>query len=140
MRERLYSIDQIDEVAAEIAKDLSPSLTVALTGELGAGKTTLVRALIGQLGSDSDRELVSSPTYVLQHIYELKGLTIEHWDLYRVSHFPDELLEPIDDGVVRLIEWAVKIEGWEQVCQLEIALEVPELEGTDLRKLRLLEP
>lgn len=83
-------------------------IEVALCGALGAGKTTFVRYLAEAWGV---REPVSSPSFVLEHEYCCKtGEQIEHWDLYRLSALPDELKEPPEQGVVRVVEWGDRSE------------------------------
>jgi tRNA A37 threonylcarbamoyladenosine biosynthesis protein TsaE len=59
---------------------------------------------------------VSSPTYVLQHVYERPKLVIEHWDLYRCNSAPEELLDPAPDNTIRLIEWPEKCPEVLQQC------------------------
>jgi tRNA threonylcarbamoyladenosine biosynthesis protein TsaE len=100
-----------DEVATErlgatLAALCPPGTVVYLRGDLGAGKTTLVRGFVRSLGH---RGTVKSPTYTLVEIYGLSGRTVYHWDLYRVRT-PREL----DDIGVRdyfdgrstfLVEW-----------------------------------
>lgn len=76
---------------------------LGLTGPLGAGKTTFTRHLCSCLGVTGE---ISSPSYVLQHEYHAPALSIEHWDLYRLSGLPEELYEPVGSGVLRIIEWA----------------------------------
>jgi tRNA threonylcarbamoyladenosine biosynthesis protein TsaE len=91
-------------IAEAIAPALRGGLVVGLSGDLGAGKTTFVRYLIAAAGGDT--RAVSSPTYTLQHEYPLpNGLTIEHWDLYRLTVLPMELEESPSRATVRLIEW-----------------------------------
>lgn len=104
-------IDLPDEVATvalaeDIAARLVPGDVVALSGDLGAGKTTLARALIRAVADDARLE-VPSPTFTLVQTYALPRLTVAHFDLYRLS--PDELDEigfsdAADHGAV-LIEW-----------------------------------
>ena len=81
---------------------------VALLGDLGAGKTVLVRGIAAGLGL-ADERLVSSPTYVLVQEYEGR-VRLYHVDLYRLTAAKDELAdlgidEMLADGVV-VIEWA----------------------------------
>lgn len=91
-------------IAEAIAPALRGGLVVGLSGDLGAGKTTFVRYLIAAAGGDTCA--VSSPTYTLQHEYALpRGLTVEHWDLYRLTVLPMELEESPSRTTVRLIEW-----------------------------------
>ena len=92
----------------ELAGRLGVGDCVALTGELGAGKTALVRGIATGLGL-ADERMVSSPTFVL--VQEYAGtLPIYHLDLYRLTTPEGELAElgveeMLADGVV-LIEWA----------------------------------
>jgi len=92
----------------KFAKRLGRGDCVALAGELGAGKTVLVRGIAEGLGL-GDTRIVASPTFVL--VREYSGLVpIYHIDLYRLTDPPAELAElgideMLADGVV-LIEWA----------------------------------
>ena len=105
-----YVLALADEAAtarlgARIAAGLKAGDAVALSGDLGAGKTTLARAILNALGVD---ERVPSPTFTLVQSYETKSLTIRHYDLYRLED-PREmdelgLEEALDEGAA-LIEW-----------------------------------
>ena len=102
----LKSEDDTKALARKIAAKITGGATIGLIGTLGAGKTTFSRYLVGALGSPIP---VSSPTYVLSHEYTTpSGLTIEHWDLYRLTQLPEELYEPPSDKTVRVIEWCDK--------------------------------
>lgn len=84
---------------------LAPS-TLFLQGDLGAGKTTLVRGFLRGLGFMGT---VKSPTYTLVESYEIKGQIILHFDLYRLNH-PEELYDIgfadyFATPSIRLIEW-----------------------------------
>jgi tRNA threonylcarbamoyladenosine biosynthesis protein TsaE len=91
---------------------LDQSFFITLSGDLGAGKTTLVGGLLAVLGHAGPAR---SPTYTLIEPYELAGRDVLHCDLYRLRH-PDEL----DDlglhdlarpGSVLLVEWPERAEG-----------------------------
>lgn len=91
-------------IASALVSLLRGGMVIGLSGDLGAGKTTFVRYLV--VASGGDRRAVSSPTYTLQHEYRLQnGITVEHWDLYRLTTLPLELEERTPSHVVRIIEW-----------------------------------
>ena len=98
---------------AQLARELEPEMTFYLEGDLGAGKTTLVRGVLRALGYQGR---VKSPTYTLAETYSLPAFELYHYDLYRM-HDPREWLDAgfreISDGqVVSLIEWPEKAAGW----------------------------
>jgi tRNA threonylcarbamoyl adenosine modification protein YjeE len=69
-------------VVAALVKQLAPGMVVFLEGDLGAGKTTLVRMVMEQLGSP---DLVSSPSFSLINIYHTERFPVAHFDLYRLD-------------------------------------------------------
>jgi tRNA threonylcarbamoyl adenosine modification protein YjeE len=93
------------ELGARIAEALASGDVVLLKGELGAGKTTLARAILRALGVKGH---VPSPTFTLVQAYETERLVLFHFDLYRIES-PRELAElGIDDALdqgVALVEW-----------------------------------
>ncbi len=99
-------------LAAKLARALRPGMVIYLRGDLGAGKTTLVRALLKSLGYAGR---VKSPTYTLVEQYEASGLNLRHFDLYRFRD-PDEwetagFREEFNGSNVCLIEWPEKAQG-----------------------------
>jgi tRNA threonylcarbamoyladenosine biosynthesis protein TsaE len=93
-------------LGARLARGLAPGLIVTLDGDLGAGKTTLVRGLLRALG---DAGPVKSPTYTLVELHAVSGLDLYHFDFYRFNH-PDEYLDAgLDEYFsgqgVCLVEW-----------------------------------
>jgi tRNA threonylcarbamoyladenosine biosynthesis protein TsaE len=99
------------ELGARIARGLRAGDVVLLSGELGAGKTALARAILRALGVN---EHVPSPTFTLMQTYDTPKLTVRHLDLYRVEDARelDELGldEALDDGAV-LVEWPERAAG-----------------------------
>ena len=104
-----------------------PPLLIFLGGELGAGKTTLVRGFLRALGH---RGTVKSPTYTLIEPYEVDGRQIYHLDLYRLSD-PGELeylglREMLAERAVLLIEWPERGAGWLPEADLVIDISLRE--------------
>jgi tRNA threonylcarbamoyladenosine biosynthesis protein TsaE len=111
-------------LAARIAAGLRKGDCVALQGPLGAGKTTLARAVLRALGV---REQVPSPTFTLVQSYETGQGTAYHFDLYRVED-TRELEElgfedALDQGIV-LVEWPERAQGWLPENALNVTLAV----------------
>src|SRR5215468_2298735 len=100
-------------LAIDLANSLQGGDFVTLSGDLGAGKTTLVRTLIRYLAGDAAIE-VPSPTFTLMQIYELPQFPLVHADLYRLSG-PAELAElgfdDLPEGAVVLLEWPDRADG-----------------------------
>jgi tRNA threonylcarbamoyladenosine biosynthesis protein TsaE len=96
---------------------------VYLEGDLGAGKTTLVRALLRALGHKGP---VKSPTYALVEVYVVSSLYWYHFDFYRFNH-PEEFVdaglgEYFRNDSVCLVEWPDKAAGFVPAADLVIAL------------------
>jgi tRNA threonylcarbamoyl adenosine modification protein YjeE len=121
---RLDGVDlaRLDRLAGRIALSLKTGDVLALSGPLGAGKTTLARALVAHLDGDTE---VPSPTFALMQQYETPRLTLSHCDFYRLQD--DELEElGLDDALAYgalLIEWPERAAGWLPADRLDIALE-----------------
>lgn len=69
------------QLAEQCARVISAPMTLAFSGEIGAGKTTLIRAMLRALGIES---AIKSPTFSLVETYQTKTLLIHHFDLYRI--------------------------------------------------------
>lgn len=118
-------------LAQALQKSGERSLLVLLEGDLGAGKTTLVRGLLRALGIQGP---VPSPTYTLLEPYQAGGLSINHLDLYRLADASElEFLGWRDlAGSIRLVEWPERAAGLSDAADLTLGL-VPALEGRVLR-------
>lgn len=114
----------VEALAARLAAVVTAGDLIALTGDLGAGKTTFARAFIRAVLGDRHAE-VPSPTFTLVQTYETDDFDIYHTDLYRL-HDPDEVYDlGLDDdraASVLLVEWPDRMpEEWWQGA-LEISL------------------
>lgn len=99
------SAEETEAAGARIAARLGPGDVVAVGGELGAGKTTLIRGACRALGVEGP---VTSPTFTIGQRYSGR-LPVSHLDLYRLGGLEDEdpaLLEDyLDQGTVAFVEW-----------------------------------
>jgi tRNA threonylcarbamoyladenosine biosynthesis protein TsaE len=96
-------------LGACLADFLRPGDVVALSGELGAGKTFLARAIIQALGGPDE---VPSPTFTLVQTYDLSPAPVWHFDLYRLSKPEDAYELDIEDAfidAISLIEWPERL-------------------------------
>jgi N-acetylmuramate 1-kinase len=116
------SLPRLDIVAGRLALVLKTGDVIALSGPLGAGKTTFVRALIAGLRGEAE---VPSPTFALMQRYEVPHLTLTHCDFYRLE--PQDLDElGLDDAVSEgavMIEWPERVPSWLPGDRLDIAIE-----------------
>ena len=111
-----FSLPLADETATEqlgatLAARLRPGDVVGLKGELGAGKTTLARAILRAAAGDPDL-IVPSPTFTLVEVYETPGGTYWHFDLYRLET-PEQVFElgweEARAGGIVLLEWPERL-------------------------------
>lgn len=113
---RLYGIADLSEIAKELAEIISQFKVVTFTGNLGVGKTTLIKRLCGHLGV---KETVNSPTFSLVNQYAIEGMEVGdclfHIDLYRLNNeeeaFDAGIEEHLFSGQLCLVEWPEKAIG-----------------------------
>lgn len=127
------------ELGARLAALVRAGDFIALSGDLGAGKTALARALIEtRLAAHGLTEDVPSPTFTIVQTYETPDLLITHADLYRIDRPQDVaelgLGEALEDGMV-LVEWPERMDGQPR-DRLDIGLFLVK-EGTNAREARL---
>ena len=107
------SADELSRFGEGVGAQLTAPVVIGLSGEMGAGKTTLVQAMCRGLGA---RALATSPTYALVHHYEAASTPVYHVDCYRLKH-PDEARDLGFDDMIRenaivLIEWPERAGPW----------------------------
>jgi tRNA threonylcarbamoyladenosine biosynthesis protein TsaE len=117
-----------ERLGAAIAAALQPGEAICLSGPLGAGKSTLARALVRALTTPD--EDVPSPTFTLVQFYAGPRLKVAHFDLYRLSN-PDEayeigLDEALDDGAA-VIEWPERLAGRLPADRLDVGIAFEEV-------------
>ena len=115
-----------------LAALLQPGVSIELSGDLGSGKTTLARGVIGQLGFAGK---VKSPTYTLVEPYIDSRLTLYHFDLFRFRE-PGEwrdagFRECFNEQSICLVEWPEKAAGLLPPADLRIRLATPPAGGRD---------
>ena len=121
----VFSLDQIQEVAEQILAQ-NPKKIILFNGEMGVGKTTLIKQLCKSLGV---QDATSSPTFSLVNEYHTtNNQTVYHFDFYRLNKETEALDMGVDDylysGNWCFIEWSEKIENLlpEETSTINISL------------------
>lgn len=121
-----HSAEETITLGRRLASSLPPPKLVVLRGELGAGKTTLIKGIAEGFRAASEED-VTSPTFTLVHEYRGPEALVYHIDLYRVDTARELETLGIDDLVsensVLLIEWGEKFARFLRERDVEIALE-----------------
>jgi tRNA threonylcarbamoyladenosine biosynthesis protein TsaE len=121
-----HSPEETVALGRKLARELAPPKLVVLTGDLGAGKTTLIKGIAEGFGA-AKQEDVTSPTFTLIHEYRGQDADVFHIDLYRVDT-PRELetlgLDDLrSDRSVLLMEWGEKFARFKKERDAEIRFE-----------------
>jgi N-acetylmuramate 1-kinase len=127
------------DLAVDLANALDPGDVVALSGDLGAGKTTLARAMIRHLAGDPALD-VPSPTFTLMQSYELPRFVLVHADFYRLAGPADlrELgFEDLPAGAVVLIEWPDRAPDLLPGERLEVEIRLDAKHGSERRNVHI---
>jgi tRNA threonylcarbamoyladenosine biosynthesis protein TsaE len=121
-----HSSDETIALGRKLAETLAPPKLVLLRGDLGAGKTTLVKG-IAEAFRAAEAEDVTSPTFTLIHEYHGPVASVYHIDLYRIDTQRELETLGLDDlmgaNSILLIEWGEKFPRFERERDLEITLE-----------------
>ena len=127
------SADDTRDLGASLASLARPGDVILLSGDLGAGKTTLAQGFGRGLGV---AEPIVSPTFVLVRSYEGR-LALVHCDVYRIDHFQEvielDLPELLDEGAVALVEWGDVIAPSLPANFLEVRIELTDAD--EVRRL-----
>ncbi len=130
-----HSAEETTQSGRELAQELKPGSIVLLRGDLGAGKTTLVKG-IAEAFLAARPEDVTSPTFTLIHEYRGPEVALFHIDLYRIDTQRELDTLALDDLMdaksILLIEWGEKFERFTRERDTEIAIEHL---GGDRRKI-----
>lgn len=135
-RVRVLTEAELAEEGRELGASLPPRSVVLLEGDLGAGKTTLARAIVAGLGAT---EPATSPTYALVHRYHGRRGPVFHLDCYRLRT-PDEAADLdweglLAEGDTLLVEWPDRAGAWVPSPTLRVRLhhlDDPERRGLEL--------
>ena len=122
-----HSAEETIAAGGQLAKDLLPGQMIILHGELGAGKTTLVKG-IAEGFEAAPQEEVTSPTFALVHEYRGPKVTLFHIDLYRIDTDRELATIGLDDlrqepRSLVLVEWGEKFESVKSQGNGEISIE-----------------
>ena len=133
-----HSAEETIAFGRSLALELAPPLVVLLRGDLGAGKTTLVKGIADGFQAASSED-VTSPTFTLVHEYRGPKATLYHIDLYRIDTERELETLGLDDlagpDSILLIEWGEKFPRFVRERDVEIVLERA---GENERRIRVL--
>lgn len=107
----IRNLDSIRETAREFIQQIGDARVIAFYGKMGAGKTTFVKAICEELGSE---DVITSPTFAIVNEYTGKDMPIYHFDFYRIKKLEEVYdmgyEEYFYSGALCLIEWPELIE------------------------------
>ena len=105
-----YTLDEIDHVAKRLLKKFKNKVVI-FNGQVGSGKTTLIRAIVNELGTYVK---ISSPTFSIVNEYKVRNGIVYHFDFYRINNHNEALdigiFEYLNSENWNFIEWADKIQ------------------------------
>ena len=127
---------ELREWGIELGRATNPPLVITLTGELGAGKTTLAHAICEGYGVEDE---VTSPTYALVHRYSAPKSAVYHVDLYRLDN-PSQLTnigwdDIISDHALVIVEWPER--AGSRIPRDHLPIDIDYVKGESDRRLLL---
>ena len=132
-----HSAEETTELGRKLSAEIQPGSVVLLRGDLGAGKTTLVKGIAEGFQS-AEADDVTSPTFTLIHEYRGPQVTLFHIDLYRIDTQRELDTLALDDLMspqsILLIEWGEKFERFVKERDTEVAIEHL---GGDERRIKI---
>jgi len=134
-----HSAEETIARGRELGAELRAPVLLLLSGDLGAGKTTLAKGIISGLGAAREEE-VTSPTYTLVHLFH-NHTRVYHVDLYRINGFADletlGLEDVLSENAVVIVEWPEKLTLRTNCPVIEARLEHA---GEDIRRIAVRDP
>jgi len=135
MNIKIESLDKIDEAAIEFIKVMGDNTVFAFHGEMGAGKTTFIKAICEKLGVS---DTINSPTFAIINEYRSdSGELIYHFDFYRINKIEEAFDFGYEDyfysGSLCFIEWPEKVESLLPNDTVSISIKVLEDGSRDVK-------
>ena len=134
-----HSSEETIQRGREIGAQLKPPVLILLSGDLGAGKTTLTKGIVSGAGAATEEE-VTSPTFTLVHKYD-RGVPVYHVDLYRIGDLHDletlGLEDVFAERAIVIVEWSEKLALRTDWPVVRIHLEHV---GEDVRRISIDDP
>ncbi|MDR3057338.1 MAG: tRNA (adenosine(37)-N6)-threonylcarbamoyltransferase complex ATPase subunit type 1 TsaE [Prevotella sp.] len=135
MNIKIESLDKIDEAAIEFIKVMGDNTVFAFHGEMGAGKTTFIKAICEKLGVS---DTINSPTFAIINEYRSdSGELIYHFDFYRINKIEEAFDFGYEDyfysGSLCFIEWPEKVESLLPNDTVNVSIKVLEDGSRDVK-------
>lgn len=133
--QNVSSLSEVKQLASELRRSMAPGQLWCFTGDLGAGKTELIRQLVRTF---NPQEVVTSPTFNLENHYPQDSFTVSHWDLYRlrdIEKLPDLDEQIGDTNYLCLVEWPERYPGLMERADFLVSISL--VPGTETRSITI---